>query len=285
LLQKQIGFQVAQLFPWNEALSPEIDPEHFDRSLLQQPNLFLRLRPGREQNVIHALQQQHIPFETITETCIATSNSTKVDALVKLDAEAVVQDRNSQLVLTLLNGQHGLLKKFSAWDCCAASGGKSLLLLDQYPGAQLTVSDVRQNILHNLQVRFKNAGIKNYNAVVANAATDSPPHRQKFDLIICDAPCSGSGTWSRTPEQLHFHSPEKTTAYAQLQKSIVQNVAQYLKPEGLLLYCTCSVFAEENEAVVHFIRENSAVSFLKSTYFKGYGHKADTLFAALFQAL
>ena len=284
LLEGRIGFQEHQLFPWNDALSKVINQHLFQRSLLIQPDLFLRLRPGKEEQVIDTLQKHQIPFQKTNEQCLALPNSVKIDAVLKLDEEAVVQDLNSQKVLDLLK-EHGLLKKYNVWDCCAASGGKTLLLLDTFPQAQVTVSDVRQNILYNLQGRFKIAGIKTYRWFVADATKEAPPGNQKFDLILCDAPCSGAGTWSRTPEQLHLFRPEKIDAYAVLQKNIVRNVAQYLKPGGLLLYSTCSVFKGENEEVVDFITAHCNMEFLKSAYYRGYDQKADTLFAALFQAL
>jgi 16S rRNA (cytosine967-C5)-methyltransferase len=284
LATNRVGFNVAQLFPWNKYLSSEIDEHAFQRSLLVQPNVYLRLRPGREANVLDTLQRNGIAFEKVSDTCIAISNSTKADAVLNLDCDAVIQDLNSQKVIDHLK-EYGVLKKFTAWDCCAASGGKSLLLLDTFSNVHITVSDVRETILHNLRVRFQKAGVKNYQWFTGNAATDEPPHSQPFDVILCDVPCSGSGTWSRTPEQLHYFKTEKIEAYAQLQKSIVANASHYLKPGGLLLYSTCSVFEAENEAVVQYISEHCNLKFLKSAYYKGYDKRADTLFAALFQAL
>jgi 16S rRNA (cytosine967-C5)-methyltransferase len=120
---------------------------------------------------------------------------------------------------------------------------------------------------------------------VGDAASSPPPQHQTYDLIICDAPCSGSGTWSRTPEGMHYFSAEKIGTYAQLQKNIVRNVSRFLKPRGLLLYITCSVFKQENEDVIAFCSDLKNMAFLKSAYYKGYDKKADTLFAALFQAL
>src|SRR5690606_27157702 len=108
--------------------------------------------------------------------------------------------------------------KLSVWDCCAASGGKSILAKDILKNIQLTVSDIRKSILINLEKRFASAGIKAYTAKVADLTdpsfSHSPlapserfsragTHHSAFDLIICDAPCSGSGTWARTPEQLY----------------------------------------------------------------------------------
>jgi 16S rRNA (cytosine967-C5)-methyltransferase len=284
IVAEGIGFDPAQLFPWNGFLSAEIDQRLFQRSLLVQPHVYLRLRPGKERVVRETLQRNAIAFEKITDTCIAVSNSTKADAVLQLDRDAVVQDLNSQKVVDLLK-EHGGLKKFTAWDCCAASGGKSLLLLDTFSNVHIIVSDVRERILYNLRARFQKAGVKSYQWFVGNAATDAPPHGQLFDVILCDVPCSGSGTWSRTPEQLHYFKTEKIEGYAQLQKSIVANASRYLKPGGLLLYSTCSVFEAENEAVVQYISEQYKLAFLESAYYKGYDKRADTLFAALFQAL
>ena len=285
-MEKQVGFELQQLFPWNAELSTEIESAAFNQSLLIQPDLFLRLRPGKQQVVKTALQDHAIPFEIDSTHCLRVSNSAKVDAVLKLDEEAVVQDLNSQKLLDLVvEAQHGDLKKFAVWDCCAASGGKSLLVSDLFSNVQLTVSDVRPGILHNLQKRFQKAGINGYQWFVGDAGKDAPPRHQKFDLIICDAPCSGSGTWSRTPEQLHYFPTEKITMYAQLQKAITGNASRYLKSGGLFLYSTCSVFKEENEAVVAALSTNHNMRFLKSAYYKGYDKKADTLFAALFKAL
>jgi 16S rRNA (cytosine967-C5)-methyltransferase len=285
LKKLEVQASVSDLFPWNSELSAAIDVASFNHSMLVQPDVYLRLRPEKEEVVTKALQVAGISYRQVSDGCVAISNSAKADAVVHLDRDAVVQDLNSQKVLDLLQDQYGLLKKFTAWDCCAASGGKSLLLLDGFPGVQLTVSDVRESILHNLKKRFERAGIRNYQFFTADASNEGPKKGGLFDLIICDAPCSGSGTWSRTPEQLHFFKTEKIDAYAALQKSLLSNVRRYLKPGGLLLYSTCSVFAKENEAVVKEASELPSLQFLKSAYFKGYHKRADTLFAALFRAL
>ena len=105
--------------------------------------------------------------------------------------------------------------------------------------------------------------------------------QKKFDLVICDAPCSGSGTWNRTPEQLFFFKKEKIDQYARLQKQIVSNASKALKKNGYFLYITCSVFEKENEAVVDFIENNLPLQLKSMEYLKGYDKKADTMFAAL----
>jgi 16S rRNA (cytosine967-C5)-methyltransferase len=120
----------------------------------------------------------------------------------------------------------------------------------------LTISDVRDNIIINLDKRFSKAGIKNYNSFIADLVT----LKQKvpfgpFDFIIADVPCTGSGTWSRTPEQLFYFDIKEIERYSNLQKKIVHNLAPYIKPGGHFLYITCSVFKKENEEAVAFIEE------------------------------
>jgi 16S rRNA (cytosine967-C5)-methyltransferase len=171
------------------------------------------------------------------------------------------------------------------WDCCAASGGKSILAFDSLKNIRLTVSDTRKNILENLKKRFAKAGIKNYRSFVSDLSISFPQQSisEKHDLIIADVPCSGSGTWARTPEQLCFFTEEKIDDYAILQQKIVSNATRVLNENGYLLYITCSVFKKENEDNIDFIQENLNLQLIKSEYLQGDQMEADTLFAALFK--
>jgi len=156
------------------------------------------------------------------------------------------------------------------------------MLHDYYPEVDLTVSDKRESIIVNLKKRFKDAGITNYKSFVADlTASDFGLRSSDFNLIICDAPCTGSGTWSRTPEQLFYFEKEKISHYAALQKKIISNIIAHLKPGGFLLYITCSVFKKENEEVVDFIKQEFHLQLVKMELLKGYDKKADTMFAAL----
>ena len=271
---------INQLFPFPDQISPEIDRDSFILSFLLQPDVFLRLRPGKEKVVVDKLQSEGIPFQQ-EGTCIRLSSGTKTDETLHIDEEAVIQDISSQRVLDPLQA---VLSKtqFSAWDCCAASGGKTILLHDAYPKARLTVSDIRESIIRNLKNRLKRAGIANYRSFVADVSSSQFSLPQQFDVIICDAPCSGSGTWGRTPEQLVFFKKEKIAHYANLQRSIAANASRYLKKEGFFLYITCSVFVDENERVVESLQQTTNMKLLSRDYFKGYDKKGDTLFTALF---
>ncbi|MFL5747424.1 MAG: Fmu (Sun) domain-containing protein, partial [Niastella sp.] len=295
-----VAIALNELFPWRAALSEAIAYEPFCASFLTQPDLFLRLRPGKEAVVKNKLQQAGIAFREIDASCLALPNASKIDTVIETDREAVIQDYSSQRIGELMEfirdasdsaiataDKSTTLSVPRVWDACAASGGKSILANDLFPRIDLTVSDVRKSILINLEKRFATAGIKHYHSFIADLST-SPLLRQgfggqAFDIIITDVPCSGSGTWSRTPEQLYYFDPQQIERYSALQKKIVQQAIPHLKPGGFLLYCTCSVFKKENEEVVQYIQEQHSLQLLKKELLTGYTQKADTLFGAVFQ--
>jgi 16S rRNA (cytosine967-C5)-methyltransferase len=270
-----------KIFPWLNKLSAEIEEDPFIRSFLKQPELFLRIRPGNEIMVKKKLEDAGVEFELSNHDGLIMPPNFKADELFEIDNEVVVQDLNSQQVLNLYKEKIDANIQISSWDCCAASGGKSILLFDTFQNVRITVSDIRKSILHNLKSRFKRAGIHDYNSFVYDLSVQGLTFNKKFDLVICDAPCSGSGTWSRTPEQLVYFDVEKINHYQQLQKKIVINASGAVKNGGYLLYITCSVFKKENEDVVSYIKENSSLNLVSMNYYKGYNKKADTLFAAL----
>lgn len=293
---EQVKFPVKKIVSFKEELSAAVNHQQYCESFLKQPKLFLRLRPHKKNRVVQQLQKEKIPLALIDEECVALSNATKLDGIIEADKEAVIQDYNSQQVFNFLKTFSLHKKPVTAWDCCAASGGKSILLYDVLKrNIALTVSDIRLNILFNLHQRFTKAGIKNYNYFVADLSqpgfvfpelgfkgvSEKNP-LNKFDIIVCDVPCTGSGTWSRTPENLLFFKTPLIDEYAARQQQIVSNAAPYLQEGGLLFYITCSVFKKENEDMAQFIKEKFHLQLLHMELLKGYDKKADSMFVAVF---
>ena len=288
-----------KIFPWNEELSVGIDKEEFSLSYLQQPDLFLRIRPGHAEDVLLKINAIEIEYEFISPFTLRLPNSFKADQHFELDKEVVVQDYNSQQVIFFLQNfkphpaEGGTGNKFSLWDCCAASGGKSIMAKDILGDIDLTVSDIRESILLNLKKRFSVAGINKYKSLLLDLTKEnfqntikSNPRLtdsvgQEYSMIIADVPCTGSGTWGRTPEQLYYFEDRKIEEYASLQKQIVTNVISHLAPGGYFLYITCSVFKKENEEAIDFIKDKFQLQLVKMELLKGYDKKADTMFAAL----
>lgn len=282
-------FSVNQVFPWINELSDGLEPEQFIQSFFVQPDLFLRLRPGQEQSVKEKLIQAGFSYTIVDDNCLALPNATKVDTVVDVNREAIIQDQNSQQTVQLFFDYYkqATNQKLKIWDCCAASGGKSILLYDLCKGnIDLIVSDIRRSIMSNLEKRFQSAGIKQYKSFVTDLTKVSKKENLPvYDLIIADVPCTGSGTWSRTPEQLYYFEASMIDEYATLQKNIVTNVTAQLKAGGYLLYITCSVFKRENEEAVQFCKDKLNLELIEMRTIKGYDKKADTLFVALLQRL
>ncbi|MEO6813871.1 MAG: Fmu (Sun) domain-containing protein, partial [Ginsengibacter sp.] len=212
-------FDIEKIFPFQNELSEEIDFQNYNLSFLQQPKLFIRIRPGYHQRVEQKLKAANISFEKIGDNCLAFVNNEKVTILLEIDKEAVIQDFNSQRVGDFLTSDIlSPTSTTSVWDCCAASGGKSILAFDILQNIELTVSDTRKSILENLKSRFAKAGIRKYRAIVADLSINFDKNifdkTTLFDFIIADVPCTGSGTWARTPDQLNFFSKKSIQKYA-----------------------------------------------------------------------
>lgn len=277
------SFGTETIFPWQAELSEDIDAALFATSHLVQPDLFLRIRPGYADKVRQVLAANRISFREPRPGCLALANGSKTDALLAIDKEVVIQDYSSQRVAALLERiPHPSQQTLKLWDCCAASGGKSLLAIDTLGKMELMVSDIRSSILQNLRDRFQKAGVKKYSSEVIDLSDPAfAIHHSPFTVILCDAPCSGSGTWGRTPEQLYFFTADKIEAYAVLQRKILLNVLPHVAKNGYLLYITCSVFRKENEEQVNWLVQQGEFEMVAMELLKGYDIKADTMFAAL----
>lgn len=279
-------FNSSKIFPLNKAISPIIPASNFTLSHLIQPDFFIRIRPGKKEAILKQLNTANIPYTVVSETCLSFFSSVKMDAVVAVDRDLVVQDKSSQRISELFAKiERDKTKAIQLWDCCAASGGKTILARDFFGVMDMTVSDIRASILHNLKARFERAGIKYFQSLTTDLSKpDAQKPSGKFDLILADLPCSGSGTWGRTPEQLIFFQENKIQEYTKLQQNIIANIISSVSPNGYLFYSTCSVFKAENEDQKDYILNNfPSFKLVEEKYLMGYSEKADTMYAALFR--
>jgi len=136
------------------------------------------------------------------------------------------------------------------WDCCAAPGGKTLILARRLGEAKLVASDVSAKRLAQTEARLKRyAYAERVEFDVADAA-NAKGVEGAFDLILCDVPCSGTGTLAGNPEIRHLLREEELTRQAVRQREILTGALKRLAPGGRLVYSTCSLEAEECEGVV-----------------------------------
>lgn len=272
------GFKLENVFSWTDQLSAGIDKDAFLRSFFVQPDLFIRVYKGFEPQVKNALTAAEVVFKDEGNGCLSLPNGTRLEALIANPHWYEVQDLSSQRTAEYFKPE----KWESWWDACAASGGKSLLLHDMEPTVKLVVSDIRESILANLDERFQQAGLTKYQKKLLDLTqnNDLILHDYAFDGIILDAPCTGSGTWGRTPEMISQFDTHKIEFFQRLQQSIARNLVKHLKPGKPLIYITCSVFKAENEDVANFIVKELGLKLEKQTVLKGYENKADTMFVA-----
>jgi len=172
-----------------------------------------------------------------------------------------VQDAGSQMAAVLAGARPG----DQVLDFCAGAGGKTLAMSAAMENrGQIFAHDAEKPRLAPIFERLKRAGCRNVQ-VVANVE-GLAPLRGEMDLVLIDAPCTGSGTWRRRPDAKWRLTDRQLAARVSEQAAILDQAAEHVKPGGRLAYVTCSVLAEENERQVeaflkrtpHFAAEDHA---------------------------
>ena len=161
-----------------------------------------------------------------------------------------IQDEASQLIAACIQAAPGQ----RVLDWCAGSGGKSLAIAPFLQGqGQLFLHDIRPQILAQAKKRLKRAGIQNAQILSPTDGKRQQCLKHKMDWVLVDAPCSGSGTWRRSPDMKWKFHVETLRELQGMQRIIFEKALSFLKPDGLIAYATCSIFEEENERqVAHF---------------------------------
>lgn len=153
-----------------------------------------------------------------------------------------VQDEASQLTALHTKAQPG----DQVLDYCAGSGGKSLAIACMMENSgQLYLHDIRPAILSIAKKRLKRAGVEN-----AQFGTELKRLKGKMDIVLVDAPCTGTGTIRRNPDIKWKFNLENLNEMRNKQISILSEAVKYLKPNGRLVYSTCSLLPQENYEVV-----------------------------------
>jgi len=159
-----------------------------------------------------------------------------------------VQDEGSQLLALLLDAKRGEM----VVDFCAGAGGKTLAIgATMRSTGRLYAFDTSAHRLDALKPRLARSGLSNVHPAAIAHERDERVKRLagKIDRVLVDAPCSGLGTLRRNPDLKWRQSPESVQELTAKQVAILASAARLVKPGGRLIYATCSLLAEENEAI------------------------------------
>lgn len=169
-----------------------------------------------------------------------------------LDGWFEVQDLGSQLAALFANAKPGE----QVLDYCAGAGGKTLALAAAMQNkGQVHAYDAERARLSPMHERLQRAGVRNTQVHGNLDALD--PLTGHMDLVLTDAPCTGSGTWRRRPDAKWRLNDQQLERRVQDQQEVLEAAKHYVKPGGRLAYVTCSLFAEENtRQVARFLADN-----------------------------
>lgn len=189
---------------------------------------------------------------TLCEAAIRIEAGTGEARLPNVQAEAgyqkgwfEIQDEGSQTVAALAEAKPGE----QVLDYCAGAGGKTLALAAAMENqGQIHAYDADRHRLAPIHERLKRAGTRNVQVRQPDDPLDDL--KGKMDLVLVDAPCTGSGTWRRKPDAKWRLSPENLEERQAQQADVLDKAVQFVKPGGRLVYITCSLFCEENRQQV-----------------------------------
>lgn len=242
-----VDLPAAVALDWPEWLMPQTQADLGDdltdalSAMQGRGPLFLRVNTGRgtlasAQNSLNAEGIGTEPHPHVAGCLIVTDNPRRVqNSAAMQDGLIEIQDAASQMAVARLPMANSVL------DYCAGGGGKSLALADR--GMRVIAHDIETRRMQDIPSRAARAGVRI--DVTKNPKTSAP-----YGMILCDAPCSGSGTWRRTPDAKWRLSPERLAELTAIQSDILEQVHPMVAADGTLAYATCSILRSENRSVV-----------------------------------
>ena len=227
---------------------PEAELPFLMAALNQEPALILRVRPsGTGAQVTAQLAEEGVGAAALglgSDGLEIREGGHKVfDTQPFRRGQLQVQDFGSQLIVQLCRPQAGFLGGRVA-DICAGAGGKTLYLADEVgPSGHVLAADTSARRLEDARERVREWRLK-------QVSFQRAPNLAQCDSVLIDAPCSGTGSLAREPDQKWKLSPKAVDAFAATQAQLLATTARHVRVGGVVVYATCSLLRQENEAQV-----------------------------------
>lgn len=247
----------------------EAAPQLFEASLQGAPlDLRVNTLKAKREDVIAEFAEHKVtaePMQFSPDGIRLTDKPGLIRWPVYQEGRIDIQDEGSQLIARLVGAKRGEM----VCDFCAGAGGKTLALgaLMKSSG-RLYAFDINEKRLQGLTPRMRRAGLSNVHPVAIRDEKDNRIKRLrgKFDRVLVDAPCTGTGTLRRNPDLKWRLTPQELDRINAVQKSVLEEAAKLLKPDGRIVYATCSVLQRENQDVVTaFLESHPEFELLNAT--------------------
>ncbi len=221
-------------------LYDKIKDTTFLKALNQPASADLRINKGSRESILKRLQSEGLFFSPTGYSPIGIRSAERINlhnCMAYQEGDIEVQDEASQIAAILAD----VKPSHKTIDYCCGAGGKTLTIsyLNQGQG-RIDIHDINAARLAAVKDRALRLGVKNIRTV-------SVPDGEDYDRFIVDAPCSGSGTWRRSPDAKYRLTPEQLGELVKIQAEILETAYKHTKIGGRIVYFTCSVLPEENE--------------------------------------
>ena len=231
----------------------EILKQDYNKQEIEEMEKFANIEPMLDITTKHNIDQSIYSDATILPTgTVRFAANTIVENIIGFsNGDCWVQDVSSALCVKCLSNLAGK----RVLDLCAAPGGKTAQLLDM--GALVTAVDISESRLNRLKENIDRLKLGDNLKIICSDVLDLQSD-EKFDVVLLDAPCSATGTFRRHPEIIHIKSLNDVKKLATLQEKLLNKASSFVKPNGILLYSTCSLSKEEGERRIRqFVKNNN----------------------------
>lgn len=235
-----------------------VETENILKSLNRHPNFFVRtnlneISRDELQKKLKAMGIESVASER-TDTALKLFGKNLVANSLYERGFYSVQDESSQILIKEME----IEKNLCVVDVCAAPGGKTFAIAERMKNTGMVYSrDIYMHKIKKIKNEAKRLRLSNVQASLWDGTKPEADLVEKCHRVLCDVPCSGLGVIARKPEIKYRKNSKEIKKLYEIQFEILRASAKYLKEEGILLYSTCTINRDENEAIVErFLKEN-----------------------------
>ena len=205
---------------------------------------------GQEQDVLRQWEEENITFapHPWQELCYYLSGTGDLQERAFFASGSVcIQDAAAKLAVVAA----GLEPDMQVLDCCAAPGGKSFAAaMEMNNKGKIIACDIHPHKMQLIEKGAQRLGISIIETLQQDGSKDVPSFHESRDVVFADVPCSGLGVIRKKPD-IRYKNLDDMKRLPEIQLAILENVCQYVKKNGVLLYSTCTILRRENEEIIH----------------------------------